>query len=276
MVIAEPLHLNRKTDGLFVCLVELVTCYGALAVNYFLQAWLLYEISGVNNNKMDEKSKCPEGLILQFVCVFIFETAIFNEVRSSMDLFSLLYYAEAGQDGYSEQGSGAVLVEEKRTSTFQMLFKKVRPTPPPGMPQWNLHDITRKYKIWSTLICALPKLMVAGLLAYEGGLFIALCHSVDDIVLNTLAVNFIVDIDEILYMSFTSKATQCALENAEAVGIEMTNKTRLAHWFCNTFVYPITVFCFSAWVVWQSVFLGCPESDAMDVKMKYLKALHMG
>jgi len=95
-------------------------------------------------------------------------------------------------------------------------------------------------------------------------------------VLNTLAVNFSVDIDEILYSSFTSGATQVALEHAETIEIELSNKHRFAHWFFNTFVFPTGVLCFSLWVVWTSVHqLGCPEDDLLRLKSKYLKLLHL-
>jgi len=279
MIIAEPLHLNRKTDGLFVFVVEMAASYFTLVANYILQAWLLYEIYCVNQGKIGEGGKCPQGVILQIVCVFIFEASVFNEVRSCTELFSLLYHAGGARGGYTKQepaGAGAVLLEEKEQSVFGRFTKKIRPTPPPGMPQWNLHSMPRLYKVWTTLIAAIPKFLIVLFLAYQGGVFIALCETVDDIVLNTLAVNFIVDIDEILYTSFTSSATQFALEHAEAVEIEMSNKQRFAQWFLNTFVFPAVVFCSSLFLVWQSVhLLGCPEDEFMDLKVKYLKLVHM-
>jgi len=39
MIIAEHLHLNRKADGLFVFVVEMMTSYGTLILNYCLHGF---------------------------------------------------------------------------------------------------------------------------------------------------------------------------------------------------------------------------------------------
>jgi len=279
VAIAEPLHLSRKTDGLFVFVSELVKCYGLLLLNFMLQLWLLHKISGVNESKMGHQTKCPEGIVTQVVCVFVFEASIFIQLKECRDNFCMLYYTQAVVQGSyamaNGQSRGAVLVQTDN-SLFSRITKKVRPTPPKDVQLWSLDYITPAYKVWSVLVIVLPQTLIVLAVAYQGGLFIAMCEDTEDIVLNSLAVTFILDIGEIIYHSFTPHATKSALESAKAVEIELSNNERYDLWIKNKFVYPLLVTMWSMWLVWRGVTqLGCPDDEFDELKMKYLKLLHL-
>lgn len=240
MALAVPLHLNRQEDGNLIYFVELIRCYVLLLLDYAFQLFLLLEIWTVIDKK-EEDAECNDDLFaVQLTCVFIFQAAVLQEILSTIDIYRLLYYAEAHQRSRLRLGSdehGAVLAHE---SNSKFSLKRFRPKPPPEMPQWKLDGINIPFKIWSAMIVVTPKLVITVTLSYVGGLFIALCDSVEDIVLNTLAVNFVCDLNTILYGCFIQQTVKDSIEHMQTVEIDLDNKHRIGHWLTSTVLYPAT------------------------------------
>merc|ERR1712023_458182 len=112
---------------------------------------------------------------------------------------------------------------------------------PSDVVQWSLDGMTRPFKGYCLCLIAIPRVVIGLLLALIGGLYIKLTDAQEDLVLNTLAVNFVVDIDEILYQAFTSEATKGNLDNMKTVSVDVDNRIRLWLWFSSTVLHPMVV-----------------------------------
>merc|ERR1719230_1734884 len=110
------------------------------------------------------------------------------------------------------------------------------------MVQWNLDGMTKSFKVYCMCCVALPKLLIAVILSLIGGMYIKLTSSVENLVLNTLAVNFVVDIDEFLYQAFTSDATKGNLDNMKTLQVDVDNNTRFWLWVTTTCIHPLLTF----------------------------------
>merc|ERR1712194_479575 len=92
---------------------------------------------------------------------------------------------------------------------------------------------------------ALPKMTLAVALCWIGGRYILGSADEETLVLNTLAVEFIVDIDEIIYQAFTSQSVQENVDNSDAVSVQVSNLDLKIMWVLNMLLLGV-VFCASA------------------------------
>jgi len=276
LTIAEPLRLDRKVDGTVVFVVELFRIYAMLYMKFMIQIYFVALI--FKNDLKHREAECNEGLVgLAMICVFVFLCAIFTELRSISTLSTVLYNAEHHETktyhGLGKQKSGGAVMVEEKTGRMAELQKKYRPAPPPDMPQWNLNMINKQYKVFCTIIVVVPKVVITLYLGYAGAIFIAQCESSGDMILNTLAVNFIIELDTILYETFTSDATKSAMEHAEEIELSLTNRERVGGWVFNTVVYPLTVIL-TAGILTNHV-TECEgvnfSSVIQDIKMLFVK-----
>merc|ERR1712014_276541 len=63
----------------------------------------------------------------------------------------------------------------------------------------------------------------------------------ESMIQNTLAVNFVLQVDRILYQAFTSEHTKASLSQMDPVIREVSNRVRFMTWALNTVVYPLIV-----------------------------------
>lgn len=270
MAIAEPMHLNRNVDGNVVYFVEMARCYVMLIVNYIIQGYFLFQIGLVIVQTNEEEEGHEDGslFMLRIMCVFVFQVTAFTELRDSTALLRLLWEVEAGEvhrhsgfhavhsvhshAGEDSQRTGAVMLREKSDHYMNRVNKVFRTPPPPDMPQWSLDKMSKWFKVQSIAVVGLPKLIIGGMLSIAGGLYIVKSGSTEDVILNTLAVNFVVEVDEILYTAFTPTATKFNLEHVKPIYLELTNDRRMAHWIANAIAYPLMSLSVTALIVFQA------------------------
>merc|ERR1712176_1194985 len=77
--------------------------------------------------------------------------------------------------------------------------------------------------------------------------------------MNTLAVVFVAEIEGFLYVAFTSDAMRYNLENVQPVTVDLTNRQRLAQWFGSSIMCPLLTICVAALVVYHARVLDCHE-----------------
>lgn len=122
-----------------------------------------------------------------------------------------------------------------------MPFRGFRQPANPDVKPWTLRGISRCYKMWSMLTIAIPKLALALILAMYGSEYIAKSGDQESMIQNTLAVNFVLQVDMILYHAFTSEHTKASLSHMDPVIRAVSNRVRLLTWAMNTVVYPLMV-----------------------------------
>jgi len=278
MALAEPLALNLKHDGCLIFIIEFIRTYCMLALNYVIQGLFLYEIAQVVQDHYGDGCT-DEHLYLQLMCVFVFEVSIFHEFRNSCDLFCLLWHApsskyeQANKHAYDRilglganvgnSPGGAILADEAgSTGRFGKAFRTFRPPAHPDIKPWTLRGFSRLYKVWSTLIIAVPKLALDLLLAMYGSEYIAKSGDREAMIQNTLAVNFVLQVDRILYQAFTSEHTKASLSHMDPVIREVSNRVRFMTWAMNTVVYPLIVLTGTFAIVFYSKYRECDSYSA--------------
>lgn len=286
LAILEPAVLNRKHDGNLMYFVEIGRVFFMLSLSYLLSALFLLKVWRMNQSHA--MSQCSNNLLLlENACVFLFEVTIVKEVHNTLTMMSILWMApwpktltkSSGQSGYlptlftrgyAQAGSdspksGAVLAAENPEGRFSGMLKKLRPPSSSSSSQdesqWKLDGIGCFFRTWSLFAVALPKLILEILLAYIGGVYIIKSESEGDMVMNTLAVVFIADIDLVLYRAFTSNVIKFNLAHMKTVDVELSNKTRVAMWLASSVLCPLVTVAASALIVFRSKARDCSNFE---------------
>jgi hypothetical protein len=265
MFIVEPLVLNKKADGPLIYYGEFIRCAALVYLGYVIQSYLIYEIWLMDLDC--EWQGTDNSDLLEFVCVFVFEIAMFVEVRNACDIMFLLWVADSKGTGLeslvgdatdeiglgqlrTENRRGAVMTEEGNVGWLNSQMRRVRgKSREAATAEWSLKSMTSAYKVWAMIFIALPKLVIGIFLAFVGGLWIPKSPTPEDIILNTLAMNFIVDIDPLMYGAFSSDAAKEDLDHMTPIQHYVTNQSRKILWAMNAFVYPVAVLALSGFVI---------------------------
>merc|ERR1712023_598377 len=70
-------------------------------------------------------------------------------------------------------------------------------------------------KVWTTLIVFLPKLAIAVVLWYIGAGWLTATTGIDNLVLNSLALTFICEVDELIFRTCISEVAKSCLEKTK-------------------------------------------------------------
>lgn len=258
MAITEPAALDRQNDGDLVYYGELGRTYVMLFINYLATSLFISQIAKLDIERMEHSHLgcATDYLVLEFGCVFIFESNMLTQLKTSLNLMFLLYYA--GQKGQVNKRGSAVLAEES-TGIIQRTIGRTRGgAESDDIRQWRLSHLSLRYRIWCFSVVALPNFLLDALLAYVGGVFCVGIDDPTDIVLNTLALVFIVEINDILYQAFTSRPMRYSLETTKPVRIELTNDRRKMMWFANSILCPIWILVLTSYLVFGKRSHKCP------------------
>merc|ERR1719145_104716 len=122
----------------------------------------------------------------------------------------------------------------------------------------------------------MPKLTIDLVLAYLGGVYIVESPDDEALLMNTLAVVFIAEIEELLYLAFTSDAMRHSLESMRPVEVSMGNRQRLASWFTCSILFPVFTVLASLAVMDHTRRMNCPDfvmsgELIVDVARSFLK-----
>jgi len=270
MTIVELASLSRKADGDLVFFAEITRVMFMLFLNYAMTCFFIAQLGKMVAEQFDlgERECEMDFLILIYICVFMFEVAMLGHLAKCIRLMELLYFAkspapstyspvaatsnkEALRSSVSSIGSGtgAIMLGEKtlgkRMQTFIRHPIHGDRNDQHGMIRWSLHQTRPFYRMFCFFLIVLPKLVADIMLAYLGGLYIASTDEGSDMLLNTLAVVFIAEVDEMMYSAFTSADMKYNLENMKAVKLVQTNQVRVGMWLFHSFVMPALALGFS-------------------------------
>lgn len=263
LAIAEPINLDRHHDGNFIYFGEIFKAYLMLAMTYLVQVLFMWELWKVDEEKAGDECK-DKYLYMQLMCSFVFQIAIFAEVRDALLMMLVIWeqpsaawqFAHrgtfqklAGNDGTPKAGDGGAIMQKEDSSKRGQLARAMKLKGKLDVKQWSLDGMSRFMKVWSIAVICIPRFMASLLLAYIGSIYITRSGSSEDMFLNTMAVNFVLEIGAIFYSAFTSDHTKESFQNLDPVEVEVGNKRRAVGWFMSTFVYPSVVFFLSIWTV---------------------------
>jgi len=281
MAVAEPSALSLKCDGKIIVFGELFHCYTMLALNYGVQTYFLYSIALVDFAISQQGADANDGwfapeyyecmthnLMLKVLCVFIFMVTVFEDMKESVNLTYLLWYAQPPkpdtfeplkQTDVDEPVEGGAILAAARDETprgdkkkrINAMFQKAQH--PVGLKRWSMDGVSTNFRVLSFLVVVVPKTIICVALAYYGGLYVADQQTLEDMFLNTLAVNFIVQVDEILFAAFTPEASKDQLTHMKPVSLEITNKSRFRMWLFSSVMHPALTLGVTVFVVYRSL-----------------------
>jgi len=272
MTIVELASLSRKRDGDLVFFAETIRVMFMLCLNYAMTCFFISQLGKMVAAQfaLGDRECDMDFLILIFICVFMFEVSMLGQLGKCMRLMELLYFANPAKSAapltYSPvmstassdacltlssigSGAGAIVMQEKslskRVKTFIRHPIHGDKEDQHGIKRWSLHETRLFYRMFCFFVIVLPKLVADMMLAYLGGLYIASTDKGSDMLLNTLAVVFIAEVDEIMYSAFTSAAMKYNLENMKPVMLVQTSQIRTGMWLFHGFGTPALALGFS-------------------------------
>merc|ERR1719262_587583 len=200
----------------------------------------------INVEKEGQECK-DELLVAQHMCVFVFLLTIFTEVKESIHLLELIFKHPIQPEHYINisvhDEHGAVLEDENR-NVFHRLGKWGKQKMVSSNEvhnQWTLDRMGYKWKAFSIIFVGIPKLAIGLLLAWLGASYIVKSGDGETMMLNTLAVLFVIDIDEYIYNAFVLSPVRAKLEGMKELEMNPHNMERVLLFIFNSFVYPIFI-----------------------------------
>jgi hypothetical protein len=258
MFIIEPLILNKKTDGCFIYYGEFIRLAILVYFGFGIQALFIYQIVSWDMLCVQDEEVISQ--ILQIFCAFVFEIAVFSQIRKSFDMAFLLSLAPSasGQQHWdlashlTSEGARGAVVTEGEINWLHAQVRRARGKPKEDTAEWSLKKMTIKYKMWAISGIAMPKLLLNVALSVVAGIWIPKSTTTEKLVLNTLAVNFIVEVDHLLYSAFVSDGQKQDLEHHTPIMRKVKvgrGWDRVCRWLVTAYLVPVVVVSGSVLIV---------------------------
>jgi len=184
---------------------------------------------------------------------------------------TLLRPRSAPTEAPPKMGTGAILAQEEEGRAGSLASRFVarvrnqtsdKELDQHGIKRWSLKGTSCCYRLSCVVLVILPKCCLDLMLAYLGGLFVASTGEANDMLLNTLAVVFVAEIDEMMYAAFTSSAMRFNLENMESARMNLDNRRRVAMWLFHSLMVPVVVVLIAIAVTWYGS--GCSSAGSWE------------
>jgi len=189
--IVSPLAANAGKysckEGFNHCFVAwwfVIWHYFILVVNGVIQLTFIYYAWAVVQDKGGD-SFCHDDQYLLIICFLLFASGIIKDARESMAMWLWLYQFPAAPGWQELELTDED--EEKGKKEGGERKKKINS----GMPFW--------YKLLVSIFVVLPKYCISVLLFLAGGTYLVRSESREDLIINSVALFFILDIDEMLW-----------------------------------------------------------------------------
>jgi hypothetical protein len=169
---------------------------------------------------------------LMFVCVATFCSFCFSDLLETVGIFrwvdKLPLWDEGQRALVEKMKTGSLIFKEvsKRESIGRCPNQRVTVSKP-------VTGISKRFKSNIALFVLLPKLAIAIALLFIGSGFILRAEGVSRIVLNTVSVTFVLQVDEYAYRGFTTSSMKILFESIPPIGLleqEITADIYLNYW----------------------------------------------
>jgi len=171
--------------------------------NIFVQSQLLKYVYIIYNDNRDELGGCggyQTEPMVRYVCVLIYVAYCIGDLGETLKMYLFIHNFPT-------------------VDTFQFLrYKQESDEDSDGLELAS--GMTRKWKIFVTFFVIIPKLCVAFALLTYGTGFVVNTDDDGDLILNALALGFVLEIDEMSYEYFLTFQMQDVLDNLPAIGLK--------------------------------------------------------
>merc|ERR1719473_2687455 len=208
----------------------LVLVFGTFSVQWELLT-ALHEIARDNYDALIDSDEHEAGedvcqypggsdLIVRHIALFVFSLSFWAQFGSSLGMIRWLaeipsYNAKKHKHLCDALGCNLgwrtlrTRITDPTRPDFPHEYQVTRPAT----------GITMVRRVLAILLFVLPKMLIEMLLLLQGGGFLLTSHGNQNVILNTLAVTFVCDIDESVYSTFVVKMLRGAYESLPAIGM---------------------------------------------------------
>jgi hypothetical protein len=186
-----PEEFDESIGMIFNLWATINQMYIPLVVNFAIQGMLLYYFKKITDGYEPE---CPSDSWLRFICLAIFIAFVSQDMSETYKMF--LWVVNMKTSRQHEEIKVAVSSSGETTL---------------------VSGLTLYMKIFNIVVIVLPKLVIGILILVIGCPFLAKSETDEDLLLNTLAAYFIVEIDEYMYTIFDNYFIKNALDQVPPV-----------------------------------------------------------
>jgi len=182
----------------------------ALWINFFIQVTLIGYLYYITSENADEHGLCGSYDLTPMIyrlCVPIYIAYCLKDMIESTEM--IYYFTTMTMKDSEVQDNGYITREEKQVGlTFKVVDEDGDVTADVLENSRKLNSISFKYKIYVYVAVLIPKFLLAlGLLIIGTG-FIVNTDDDENIILNALALGFILEMDEMIYEFISSAQWQ--------------------------------------------------------------------
>ena len=174
--------------------------YFLLLLNFFAQGVLILNLGEVVIISIQEEKYCKSSPYLRFCCIFLFGSFIFDDLLQSISMCR--WHLAVKTEKYHRP----LIVRVHRTENHHHILGSEIAS---GLTFWH--------KVLNICFIILPKFIYGVALVFSGGGFIALSTNNEGILVNTMALYFIIQVDEFLLKAFVTEDMAHSLEHVPGV-----------------------------------------------------------
>jgi hypothetical protein len=150
-----------------------------------------------------------ENYYCRLVCVFIFMMSVVDDLKESVSLVMLLYTAPTRDDMWIEYK-----VPEWADKDY---IKKVRDFCELDLVTFRVAGMPIEWKIFNFMFVAAPKMFIWITLCTTGFHFLMETSTIVDVIVNSVALKFILDLDGLILSHLATHATRYIVHNLESM-----------------------------------------------------------
>jgi len=149
-----------------------------------------------------------ESYYLRMTCCFIFVLGLWPDLIGSSDMVYLLYHAPTKAMPWMIYEKGSAQSDKKSISPQKGVDTE-------ECVRFQVNGMPLQWKIFNFFMILLPKIYIWFLTADIGIVFLLETSSIEEMIINAVALNFILGIDETLCSALMSPMVKYMLENME-------------------------------------------------------------
>jgi len=148
-----------------------------------------------------------ENYYCRLLCCFIFMMAVMEDLRSTIDIVSLLCNIPTANEKWIryEKPSWADKEDVKAVHAWREL----------DLVKYGVAGMPAKWKVANFVFIVIPKFLIWLVLAISGNYFLMETSGIVDVIMNSVALTFILNIDEMIFACFTTVAVRHMMGHME-------------------------------------------------------------
>eukprot|EP00055_Hartaetosiga_balthica_P015096 m.86981 g.86981 ORF g.86981 m.86981 type:complete len:348 (-) comp8779_c0_seq1:670-1713(-) len=183
----------------FVAMLVVFPHWVLVFFNMFAQGTFIFYISDkLLSSSSTGSGVCPSPFLLQISGLLVFGGVVYSDLLETLQMAMFIFLFPVATEHQP------LSLKTKRQKDGNGVNTTENVSIVSGMRRW--------YKFVVYLLLLVPKLVIAGALLYFGSLFIMRSETNEDLILNTLSVTFIIEIDEILFRATSPSLIKCTLQ----------------------------------------------------------------